>query len=191
MSEKILTQLRQLIWTCLYPRRSFASESQDFPNPFRGNWNQKVNLKEDFPFEGNWCQCFIENANPTWYILTGLQRSPEKNMGFEISTNWYVRTHPSFASHIILGKVYKPWDSFLVFKGDLTQHNLFMSPYDVIILTSLPFLLFTAARRIFCKYLLDNNEASFQSYNGHLIYNNHRKTIEVLQASRAWTSSSL
>ena len=86
---------------------------------------RKWNLKEDFPFEGNWSQCFIENANPTWYILTGLQRSPAKNMGFEISTNWYVRTHPSFASQIILGKVYKPWVSFLVFKGDLTQHNLF------------------------------------------------------------------
>lgn len=124
VSEQMLTQLCQLMWTCLYPR-TFASESRAFPSPFRGNLESESGIQSRiFPFEGNWSQCFIENANPTLYILIGLQRSPEKSMGFEVGTNWCVRTHPSFASHIILGKEYKPWVSFLVFKGDLMRHNL-------------------------------------------------------------------
>lgn len=45
VSEHLLTQLRQLMWTCLYPRRTFASESRAFPSPFRGNWNQKVEFE--------------------------------------------------------------------------------------------------------------------------------------------------
>ena len=49
VSEKILIQLRQLMWTHLYPRRRFASESWDFPSPFRGNWNQKVEFEGGFP----------------------------------------------------------------------------------------------------------------------------------------------
>ena len=81
VSEKILTQLRQLMWAHLYPRRTFASESWDFPSPFRGNWNQKVECKGGFPLGGKLISVFYWKCQPNLVYFNRATKEPLKEHG--------------------------------------------------------------------------------------------------------------